>query len=80
MATETDVLHIRISPELMKRIRVQRKKENRELSEFVRRVLDKYLLDQEFRASNSQVSADVVEAASDSAKTNQQLHRLLRNS
>ena len=80
MATETKVLRARVSPELIRRIHKQRKKEKRNLSEFLRRVLDKYLLDQEFRTpSTIGVSAEVVEAAHDSAERNQKLHRLLRN-
>jgi metal-responsive CopG/Arc/MetJ family transcriptional regulator len=78
--TKTKNHLLRMPPDLFRRIEKQRKKENRSRDAFIRRVLDRYLLEQEFRTPNTKVGADVIEAASDSAERNQELHKLLRNS
>lgn len=73
MANEKTVT-IRLSAELLDRIEQQRKKENRAQSDFIRRVLDRYLLEHQFRGD------DVTAAAQTSIEENRKLLDLLRNS
>ena len=60
--------------ELAKRMDRQRKKEGRSKAEFIRRVLDRYLLEMEFR------SPDTSPEAQESIRKNKELLKLLRNS
>ena len=71
-------LTIRIPEELVERMERQRQKEDRSQSEFIRRVIDRYLLEQEFRGNH--VSAGAAAAAEESIKENRKLLDLLRNS
>jgi predicted DNA-binding protein len=64
---------IQFPTELWNRIEQQREKEGRTAAEFIRRVLDRYLLEQEFRGP-------VDEAAQKSIAQNQELLKKLRNS
>jgi len=76
--TKETRLGLRIPEELLERIERQRKKENRSQSAFIRRVLDRYLVEQEFRGNH--VSAEAAAGAEESIKENRKLLDLLRNS
>ena len=67
-----------LSSDLAERIEKQREKEGRSQAEFIRRVLDRYLLEQEFRGDYD--SAEAATAAEESIKANRQLLEKLRNS
>jgi hypothetical protein len=69
-------LTMRLPSELLARIKSQSKKENRTLTDFVIRVLDRYLLEQEFRGHSG---SDVAVAAQKSIDENRELLKLLRN-
>lgn len=68
---------IRIPIEIVRRMEKQRKKEGRSQAHFIRRVLDRYLLEQEFRG---QSAGDVSVAAQETINENRKLLELLRNS
>jgi predicted DNA-binding protein len=65
---------IRMPAELRARVEKQRKKELRSFAEFVRRVLDRYLLEVELRGS------EISPEAQESIQKNKDLLRRLRNS
>lgn len=67
-----------IPKELWNRIEKQRKKERLSLADFLRRVLDRYLTEQEFRGDYK--SAEAKQATEESIKTNRELLEKLRNS
>jgi metal-responsive CopG/Arc/MetJ family transcriptional regulator len=67
-----------LSSDLAERTEKQMKKEGRSQSEFIRRVLDRYLVEQEFRGDYE--SAEAATAAEESIKANRQLLEKLRNS
>jgi predicted DNA-binding protein len=67
-------LTMRLPAQLLDRLERQRKKEGRTQSDFIRRVLDRYLVEQEFRGG------DVTAAAQASIEENRKLLDLLRNS
>jgi hypothetical protein len=71
-------LTIILSSDLAERLERQIKKEGRSQVEFIRRVLDRYLLEQEFRGDYE--SAEAAAAAEESIKTNRELLEKLRNS
>jgi metal-responsive CopG/Arc/MetJ family transcriptional regulator len=71
-------LTIILSADLADRIEKQMKKEGRSQVEFIRRVLDRYLVEQEFRGDYE--SAEAAAAAEESIKANRQLLEKLRNS
>lgn len=64
---------IKLPAELRARVEKRRKKENRSLAEFVRRTLDRYLLEMEFRGS------DISPEAQESIQKNKDLLKRLRN-
>jgi hypothetical protein len=70
-------LTIRLPAELMARLKKQSKKENRTQTDFIIRVLDRYLLEQEFRGASG---SDVAVAAQQTIDENRKLLELLRNS
>jgi hypothetical protein len=70
--------YLRLPTELRERIKKQSQKEGRTEAEFIRRVLDRYLLEQEFRGGSE--SSDKAVAAQESIDKNRKLHELLRNS
>jgi len=67
-----------LSVDLAGRMEKQMKKEGRTQVEFIRRVLDRYLLEQEFRGDYG--SAEAATAAEASIKANRELLEKLRNS
>ena len=69
---------VRVQKELSARIKKQSKRENRSQAAFIRRVLDRYLLEQEFRGGSE--SSDKAVAAQDTITENKELLKLLRNS
>jgi predicted DNA-binding protein len=64
---------LRFPDELHTRIKVQAEKEGRSIADFVRRVLDRYLLEHEFRGD---ISSDVRR----SIEKNKELLKLLKDS
>ena len=64
---------IRMPAELGARVEKQRKKERRSFAEFVRRVLDRYLLEVELRGS------EISPEAQESMQKNKDLLKRLRN-
>ena len=69
---------LRLPIELLDRIEKQSKKENRSTAAFIRRVLDRYLLEREFRGGSE--SSDKAVAAQETIAENRKLLELLRNS
>jgi Ribbon-helix-helix protein, copG family len=67
-------LIIKVPTELKTRVEKQRKKERRSVAEFVRRVLDRYLLQAELRGS------EISPEALGSIQKNKDLLKRLRNS
>jgi hypothetical protein len=67
-------LIIKVPTELKTRVEKQRKKERRSVAEFVRRVLDRYLLEVELRGS------EISPEALGSIQKNKDLLKRLRNS
>jgi predicted DNA-binding protein len=63
---------IRFPNELHARIKVQAEKEGRSLADFVRRVLDRYLVEHEFRG-------DITPAVAASIEKNKELLKLLKD-
>lgn len=79
MAKEKMVgMNLRLPAELRVRVKKQSRKEGRTEAEFIRRVLDRYLLEKEFRGGSE--SSDKAVAAQESIDKNRKLHELLRNS
>ena len=70
-------LNIRIPVELARRIKKQSRKELRTEAAFIRRVLDRYLLEKEFRGG---AKGDVAVAAQQTIDENRKLLEMLRNS
>jgi hypothetical protein len=67
-------LIIKVPTELRTRVEKQRKKERRSVAEFVRRALDRYLLEVELRGS------EISPEAQESIQKNKDLLKRLRNS
>jgi hypothetical protein len=67
-------LIIKVPTDLRTRVEKQRKKERRSVAEFVRRVLDRYLLEVELRGS------EISPEAQESIQKNKDLLKRLRNS
>jgi predicted DNA-binding protein len=72
------VFTMRMSEELFERTEKQSRKEGRSTAEFIRRVLDRYLLEKEFRGTRE--NSDVAVAAQETINENRKLLELLRNS
>jgi predicted DNA-binding protein len=68
---------LRLPADLLARVEKQGEKEGRSTAEFIRRVLDRYLLEQEFRGASG---SDVAVAAQQTIDENRKLLELLRNS
>lgn len=80
MAATTSKFLIRTTPELMKKIERQARRENRTKSDFIRRVLEHYIDDKEFVESTSQkANTEVQAAATDSMTKNRDLLDKLAN-
>jgi Arc/MetJ-type ribon-helix-helix transcriptional regulator len=67
---------LRLPAELKRRVEKQSKKEKRSVSDFIRRVLDRYLLEQEFRGTSGTSGSDVAVAAQQSINKNRKLLEL----
>ncbi len=70
-------ISLRLPEELRARAKKQSEKEGRTLTDFIVRVLDRYLLEQEFRGGSG---SEVAVAAQGSIDRNRKLLELLRNS
>ncbi len=55
---ETTAISLKIPKELLTRIEAQRKKEGRNRTAFILRVLDRYILEQEFRGQSGSGCCD----------------------
>lgn len=66
------VIKAKLPAELVSRAEVQAAKEGRNMAEFIRRVVDRYLLEQEFRGDLSSETAN-------SIKKNKELLTLLKD-
>ncbi len=65
-------LVLRLPNELHARVKAQAEKESRSIADFIRRVLDRYLVEHEFRR-------DITPAVAASIKKNKELLKLLRD-
>ena len=69
---EGESFTVRLPSDLLARVEAQRKKENRSRAEFIRRALDRYLLEVEFRGG-------LTPEAEASIQKNKELLRLLKD-
>jgi predicted DNA-binding protein len=74
MAATTSKFLIRTTPELMRKIDRQARRENRTKSDFIRRVLERYIEDKEFTETTSQkTTRSAQNAATESMAKNTEL-------